>query len=115
MNTPITADYLKRLVQESRHKLATRANEITLERAIELVCEERDALLRDNSDLIADNAELVKAANAEATECEALRAERDALRAALIRIHDLDVNCSQAEDREAWDQARAALARSNQK
>jgi hypothetical protein len=36
------------------------------------------------------------------------------LLAALIRLRDLDVNCTQAQDRDAWDQANAAIARASQ-
>jgi hypothetical protein len=33
------------------------------------------------------------------------------LLAALIRLRDLDVNCSQEEDRAAWDEAHKAIAK----
>lgn len=38
-----------------------------------------------------------------------LLADRDALLAALKRLRDLDVDCSQQEDRDAWAQAHAAI------
>jgi hypothetical protein len=43
----------------------------------------------------------------------ALNAHDDLL-AALVRLRDLDVNCSQAEDQAAWRQANAAVAKATQ-
>lgn len=52
-----------------------------------------------------------KAAAEIAARLKELTEQRDELFAALVRIRDLDVNCSQQQDREAWAIAALAIAR----
>jgi hypothetical protein len=44
----------------------------------------------------------------------AVLSDRADLLAALVRLRDTDVNCSQEEDRAAWAQAHAAIAKATQ-